>query len=395
MKDNMYYSTGEFAKRAKVSIRTIRYYDKQGILKPSFINESGYRYYTDSDFGKLQKILSLKYLGFSLVEIMDITRNDNDQNYVKQSFQLQLKLVQKKIEELQLVEQSIKDTSKLFDEHQTVDWNKVIDLIHITNMEKDLIKQYKNSVNVDIRISLHKNYSVNPIGWFQWIFSKLDLKPQENILEIGCGNGELWKVNKEFIPESCTLLLSDISVGMIGDAKKNLVNYGENISFQVFDCHEIPAPDNSFDYVIGNHMVFYLKDREKAFREITRVLKKDSYFYCSTYGKDHMKEIEQLVKEFDSRIALSEINLYEIFGLENGKEELGRYFSDVEELDYNDYLIVDTEQALIDYILSCHGNQQEYLIDRYTEFRNFIKKKLQKTGNLKITKKAGIFRCRK
>ncbi|WMJ88283.1 MerR family transcriptional regulator [Anaerocolumna sp. MB42-C2] len=395
MKDNMYYSTGEFAKRARVSIRTIRYYDKQGILKPSFINESGYRYYTDSDFGKLQKILTLKYLGFSLDEIMDITGNNNDQNYVKQSFQLQLKLVQKKIDELQLIEQSIKDTSKIFDEHQTIDWNKVIDLIHITNMEKDLIKQYRNSVNVDIRISLHKNYSNNPIGWFRWIFLNFLLKPNEDILEIGCGNGELWRVNKEFLPKGCTLLLSDISVGMINDAKKNLINFGDTINFQVFDCHEIPAPDKSFDHVIGNHMLFYLKDREKAFHEIIRVLKEDRYFYCSTYGKDHMKEIEQLVKEFDSRIALSDINLYEIFGLENGKEELLRYFSEVEELRYNDYLIVDKEQAIIDYILSCHGNQHEFLKDRYTEFSDFIKKKLHKTGTLKITKNAGIFRCRK
>ena len=61
-----YYTSGEFARKANVTLRTIRYYDKQGILKPSKVNEKGYRYYTDGDFAKLQKILSLKYLGFSL-----------------------------------------------------------------------------------------------------------------------------------------------------------------------------------------------------------------------------------------------------------------------------------------------------------------------------------------
>ena len=63
------YTTGEFAKKAKVTIRTIRYYDKKGILQPSFRNDAGYRMYTDQDFLKLQKVLSLKYLGFSLEEI--------------------------------------------------------------------------------------------------------------------------------------------------------------------------------------------------------------------------------------------------------------------------------------------------------------------------------------
>lgn len=395
MKDNLYYSTGEFAKKARVTIRTIRYYDKQGLLKPSFINDSGYRFYTDADFGKLQKILSLKYLGFSLDEIKEINGNDNDRDYIKHSFRLQLQLVRKKIEHLQLVEQSIREASKLFEETKQTDWNRVLHLIHITNMEKDLTRQYKNSSNVTSRIRLHNNFSVNPLGWFQWIFSNLYLKPGQDILEIGCGNGELWRVNQDKIPENCTLLLSDISVGMLSDANENLKNPGSNIKFEVFDCHEIPAADNVFDHVIGNHMVFYLKDRGKVFREILRVLKKDGYFYCSTYGREHMKEIEQLVKEFDPRISLSEINLYELFGLENGMAELREYFREVEKLIYDDCLMVDQVQPLFDYIYSCHGNQQEYLKDREEQFMEFLKKKLCKKGSLKITKMAGVFRCKK
>lgn len=67
-----YYKTGEFARMANVSIRTIRYYDNQGLLKPTYINDKGYRFYTDKDFVKLQQILSLKYLGFSLDEIFSM-----------------------------------------------------------------------------------------------------------------------------------------------------------------------------------------------------------------------------------------------------------------------------------------------------------------------------------
>ena len=61
-----YYSSGEFAKKANVTVRTIRYYDKQNILKPSLLTEDGVRFYTDSDFTRLQQILLFKYLGFSL-----------------------------------------------------------------------------------------------------------------------------------------------------------------------------------------------------------------------------------------------------------------------------------------------------------------------------------------
>jgi DNA-binding transcriptional MerR regulator len=40
-----YYKTGEFAKMANVSIRTIRYYDQKGLLKPSAMTPKGYRLY--------------------------------------------------------------------------------------------------------------------------------------------------------------------------------------------------------------------------------------------------------------------------------------------------------------------------------------------------------------
>ena len=49
-----YYTSGEFARKARVTVRTIRFYDKQGILKPSRVSEAGYRLYTDEDFGRLQ-----------------------------------------------------------------------------------------------------------------------------------------------------------------------------------------------------------------------------------------------------------------------------------------------------------------------------------------------------
>ena len=108
-----------------------------------------------------------------------------------------------------------------------------------------------------------------------------------------------------------------------------------------------------------------------------------------------MKEISQLVKEFDSRIALSEVNLYDVFGLENGEEILKSHFHSVEKKEYKDYLEVSDPGALMEYILSCHGNQQEYLSDRYEEFREFLKKKMEKKGFIHITKRAGAFICRK
>ena len=93
MKKDGYYSSGEFAKMADVTLRTIRYYDRQNLLKPSYVNEHGARFYTDSDFVKLQQILLFKFLGFSLSEIRDMTLNHPDRHVLLDSLDIQLKLV--------------------------------------------------------------------------------------------------------------------------------------------------------------------------------------------------------------------------------------------------------------------------------------------------------------
>ena len=54
-----YYSSGEFAKKAHITKKTVRYYDEHNILKPSYVNENGARNYNDADYARQQQILFL------------------------------------------------------------------------------------------------------------------------------------------------------------------------------------------------------------------------------------------------------------------------------------------------------------------------------------------------
>lgn len=111
MNKDGYYSSGTFAKMARVTLRTIRYYDKQNILKPSFVTEAGARFYSDQDFSRLQQILLLKFLGFSLEDIRKLTFSDADSNYLANSLHIQQKLIQDRIKHMQLVKKAIEDTA--------------------------------------------------------------------------------------------------------------------------------------------------------------------------------------------------------------------------------------------------------------------------------------------
>lgn len=385
-----YYKTGEFAKMANLSIRTIRYYDKIGLLKPSKIADNGYRMYSDKDFMKLQKILSLKYLGFSLDDIFSMTVNDSYLS-LQQSLSLQKKMIDQKIEQLQNIKLSLEKTEQFITQSQNIDWKAILDNINFNTMEQDLLEQYKNSTNINIRIKLHEKYSINPIHWFEWMFSQYHLDNGMKVLEIGCGNGELWQQNQKNIP-NIQLTLTDISQGMLDDAKNRLKDI-KDIDYQCFDCHQIPYDNQTFDIVIANHVLFYVQDIEQVLKEINRVLKNDGIFYCSTYGKKHMKEITDLIKEFNPKITLSNIKLYDIFGLENGKIILEPYFKKIETLIHDDYLLVNDVNDIINYILSCHGNQSEFILKDYESFKRYMEKKVK--NEIKITKAAGIFICRK
>ena len=74
---------------------------------------------------------------------------------------------------------------------------------------------------------------------------------------------------------------------------------------------------------------------------------------------------------------------------------LREQFEEVELRMYEDYLLVDEAEPLLDYILSCHGNQSEILNQRQLEFKAFLQKKIEEHGAIKITKMAGMFVCRK
>lgn len=393
MKKEGYYSTGEFMKQANITKKTVRYYDEKNILKPSFVSDSGARYYTEKDLAKLQQILLLKYLGFSLGDIKEMQVDDADKHFIVNSLNIQQKLVEDRIEQLQLVASTIREATDDLQADREVDWSKLFELIQVADLESILKKQYKDASNIMARINLHKQYSVNKQGWFPWIYEQMQVKPGQKILELGCGAGDLWVENAEKFPEDISITVTDISDGMLRDARREIGREDAVFSYAICGCEAIPFADETFDLVVANHVLFYCDDIGQACWEIRRVLKPGGVLVAGTYGSAHMKEISRLVMEFDDRIILAAENLYDRFGKENGSDILQSTFEQVEWRQYEDAIEIDDAEPLISYVLSCHGNQNQYIAHKYKEFRTFMKKKI--VGGFHITKDAGIFLVKK
>lgn len=106
-------------------------------------------------------------------DIKNMTISDWIYNILGNSLHLQLKLIQDKIAQMELVKNAIEDTVETIDRNNSIDWSSMLSLIHLTNMESSLKTQYQNAGNISARINLHAMYSVNKKqGWFRWIYEE-------------------------------------------------------------------------------------------------------------------------------------------------------------------------------------------------------------------------------
>lgn len=106
------YSIGEISKETNVTTRTLRYYEEIGLLKPSYVAESGYRYYSKDDVITLQQITTFKKLGFKLSEIKKVLKEEkgNSEERWKSAIQNEIQTIQAEVKRLQDLEKLLYTT---------------------------------------------------------------------------------------------------------------------------------------------------------------------------------------------------------------------------------------------------------------------------------------------
>lgn len=390
------YTAGEIARIAGVSLRTIRFYDTKGLLKPVSYSDAGYRYYDQGSILVLQRILMLKYLGFSLQEIEEMlkVKGDIDTHLAEQK-----ELLVKRKAHLEKMIGAIETLEKSSGEDK---WNHLIRLLKLITEDERIKEQYKTAENLEKRINIHAYYSTNEQDWVSWVYERLNLKPGQKVLEMGCGNGQLWSKNAYRLPEGLHIVLTDRSEGMLEQTRKNLSSFAkqfkeQNISvqYQLMDANDLQLMAESFDVIIANHMLYHVEKRENCLREISHALKHAGTFFCSTVGEEHMREMHEIVSEFDPQIEMPFQKITVGFNLENGKSQLSSFFTRVERQVMDNDLIVDDAEAIYDYVYSYPGNAPLILDQRGEKFKKLLQERIEKEGAIYIHKSTGMFICHK
>lgn len=398
MDKEKFYTTGELADMAGITYKSIRLYVEKGLLTPDKITEAGYKLFSRQSVEKLQRILMFKYLDFSLEEIGQMLEEEN----IQESLDKQRELIELKITHLNQIKKAVTDMQSLSDEKN---WDKMLDIMKLTSQKEEVIKQYIKSDNLEKRINIHE-YSTSDVNWYDYLIDKCDIKEGMNILDIGCGNGMLWYRERNVLPDNINIYLVDNSKAMLDAAKK--LHSGEKdfynnkkIKFHYFICDapniiELPQINSKkFHRIMANHMLYHIEDSErKTLLSVANdMLTDDGKFIASTIGKNHMKEIFELAHEYDKNVKAPEW-FSRGFNLENGKEQLDEFFSNVTMFYHDNNLVVPDWKAIYDYLCSLPEIEKVMRKNKEASVK-FLKDRVTESEPFFISKSTGVFVAKK
>ena len=142
-----------------------------------------------------------------------MTIDDSDYHFMENSLNIQLKLVRDRIEQMQLVEKAIQDTTDAIRSHHAIDWNQMLEPDppdrHGEKHEKSVSERLQHFLTGLICTAFIPR--INRDG-FHGFMSSARSHPGMRILELGCGDGALWTDNISLLPAEISVTLSDLSI---------------------------------------------------------------------------------------------------------------------------------------------------------------------------------------
>ena len=229
-----FMTVGEVAKKMGVTVRTLQYYDKKGLLQyydkegllsPSAESEGGRRLYTDKDLITLHQIISLKSLGFSLDDIKERLISLETPADVANALTEQADDIRQKIEQLQASLSAIEQLKAEVLQMQTVNFKKYADIIVNLQMKNDsyyLIKRFDDDTLDHIRSQFDKESGLDFMDRFNRLSDEIVQLQKENVPPESekCQQvvKEYWGLIMEFTNGDMSMLPKLMEVGNIDTA---------------------------------------------------------------------------------------------------------------------------------------------------------------------------------
>lgn len=126
--------------------------------------------------------------------------------------------------------------------------------------------------------------------WKDYFTQQININDKSIVLDLASGSGDIIKNLKK--KSSAKFVALDANLDMIKEAKKKIND--DNVYFVKSFAEKLPFKNNCFDIITVSFGMRNFYNIDKALGEISRVLKKDGYFFCLEFSKINNKAFENI-----------------------------------------------------------------------------------------------------
>ena len=388
---NQYYTIGQLAKLAGISTKTLRIYERKGLLLPERNEENDYRIYGEEAVKKLGQIQLMKYLDLSLDQIAEFLKLYENVSREAMLSEQQRRLERKR-EQLDTV---IAHVNRAIQEckGEELDSDAFLKALGI------IVKNQRADELVG-RLSMHSD---EPYGWSRFVFGKAEMKTGMSVLDAGAGWGNLWRCNQEQLPEQLHVTCvdkhnthMDTFYDYIEEQKAEGKLTSCKFDFCWDDLETMTLP-GSYERIFFNHVVAQISDRPALYRKFSSALSEDGVFICTWGGLLFYEKLQPILRDFfeeDEYIKLSKLYQKHKERAEEFENEVKEVFK-VEKHAYEIKLHFATAEEFTEYIQQvCHPVREELELRR-AEFLTFLQQFKNVQGQFTFERDTYLYRCRK
>lgn len=385
------YTAGELAGLVGVSSRTVRYYDKKGLLKPVAYTEGGYRLYDRQSALQLQKIRLLQYAGLSLKQIDRLMESQGGDSVTEILWKQKLLLEQKRNQMNQIIA-SLEDALSACREsgNDQEGMESVLDLLSVTNLETPF----------DYRFGLYETYSRTQQDWFCWVYDQIQAFPGAAILDMGCGHGNLWVRNWTRIPRGTMVTVVEKRSSAIDyleqfyQENKKFLQEDVKFIFQRQDLERDFVFHEKYDRIIANHLWDFIADKDLLMEKAKGALKAQGFMLSTYSSHGFLEEVNRLFGSVSADVDFSGQIAHQEHKRAQLEEKLKAHFAEVKCDVFQNHLTgIRDAKVLTQYIENHNPKEYAAYAPVWKDVLRKVGQRINEQGAIEIMTYVPLYKC--
>ncbi|MFH0180894.1 class I SAM-dependent methyltransferase [Streptomyces cacaoi] len=286
--------------------------------------------------------------------------------------------------------------------------SRVIPAQHFLLRTEDARDSYfTDTSKLDAKQLAHDRFRTNPLALHDHLVHALDLRGTEELLDLGCGNGEILARIRPHLAAG-HLVGFDIAPAVLNAARQRLEGVATPCDFVEGSADDLSAfATDSFDRGMAVYMAHYVTGLQACFAEVRRVLRPGGRFVLATDRPASMIEMWNVhfaaLRDMDAPQHLFRATPKARISLDNGAEQLAPHFAAVERVDWQDQLQFGKAETFMAFYRSCNyccagskpgeGLPPAFFTELEHRVHARVQAAIETTGYFALTKYTGHFIC--